>query len=345
MGTDIVRLLEAQHGAASVRQLRAAGVPRHTVDAAVRSGEVTRLRRDTLVLTSALDGAPPWERQHLLIRAVGHSLAPAVPGTEAPGALAVSHGSLLRLRSLPCFGDDGLVHLSRVGSGSGRRDRTLWVHSPVPEEFVTAVDGIRGVVPALAALQVAATHGTEAGVVALDGVLHAAEISDARSAHLQGRTPDRFAWRARQPGDAPGPARAEVDRQVRALVEEGFGRAPRVVSTVVAVADGRSESVGESRCRWAVHLLGLGPVTPQFTVRDGGHVVGVADLGLDEYPVLIEFDGKGKYRDGESLFAEKKREDHFRDLGYQVVRVTWSDLARPPVLRDRIQAAIARASR
>jgi very-short-patch-repair endonuclease len=59
--------------------------------------------------------------------------------------------------------------------------------------------------------------------------------------------------------------------------------------------------------------------------------------------VVLEFDGAGKYLDHADLLAEKDREDRIREMGYEVVRIRWSDLARPGLLRRRILAAIARA--
>lgn len=35
----------------------------------------------------------------------------------------------------------------------------------------------------------------------------------------------------------------------------------------------------------------------------------------------------------QALVAEKRREDRLRDLGFQVVRVTWAELDRP-ILRE-----------
>lgn len=216
------------------------------------------------------------------------------------------------------------------------------VHNPVPSDMVAEVEGIRTVLPVLAALQVAATHGLEAGVVALDGVLHAAEVADARRAHEEGRAPDPYGWRRRDPSSPAGPARAEVDRQIQGLLDRGFGKATSTVRKVVALADARSESTGESRARWALHLLGLGSVTPQFAVWDGRTLIGVADLKLDDHLVLVEFDGRTKYAGAGDLFAEKWREDRLRELGYQVVRITWEDLAQPQVIRQRVLAAISR---
>ena len=61
--------------------------------------------------------------------------------------------------------------------------------------------------------------------------------------------------------------------------------------------------------------------------------------------VLVEFDGRLKYSDRDSLFAEKQREDRIRSLGFEVVRITWSDLRDPARVRRLVDAAIARSRR
>lgn len=239
---------------------------------------------------------------------------------------AVSHESALAIHRLPYYGEDALIHLVRTDGGRGRRDGTVFVHRPVDDEWVQEIDGVRVVTPTFAALQVAATHGVEAGLVALDGVLHQAEKQDEREV-----------------GRREGPARAEVDRQISAALDAGFGRRIATVRLVVELADGRSESAGESRSRWLIHSLGLGPCTPQFKVWDGDVLVGRTDLKLDRWRVIVEFDGTSKYSALDDLMAEKDREDRIRDLGYEVVRLRWADLARPQLVRQRVLAAIARA--
>ena len=42
--------------------------------------------------------------------------------------------------------------------------------------------------------------------------------------------------------------------------------------------------------------------------------------------VILELDGKIKYSDKSILFAEKKREDQIRAMGYVVIRATWKDV-------------------
>jgi hypothetical protein len=42
-------------------------------------------------------------------------------------------------------------------------------------------------------------------------------------------------------------------------------------------------------------------------------------------------------------FAVTRREDAHRDAGYEVVRLTWSDLQDLELVRRKIEAAIARS--
>lgn len=330
MSTHIFSLLEAQGGVASCHQLIEVGHSRRTIEALVRRGELVRVRQDAVVLATVLRTATPWERQTLTARAVGASMAPA-PGPPTAGRAAgkeyaLSHESALMIHGLPHYGGDGMVHLVRTDGGRGRRDRTVWVHRPVENRWVVEVEGLRVVTPSLAALQVAATHGHEAGLVAVDGVLHRAEVQDHEEV-----------------GRRNGPAVATVRAEFGALIGTGFGPGTSTAALVAELGDGRSESAGESRSRWLVRTLGLGPCTPQFSVYDGPDPVGVADLKLDRWRVLIEFDGTGKYTGPDSLLAEKDREDRIRALGYEVVRLRWSDLARPHLVRQKLLAAIARA--
>jgi hypothetical protein len=123
----------------------------------------------------------------------------------------------------------------------------------------------------------------------------------------------------------------------------------------LALADGRWESGGETRLAHALHLMRVA-ATPQYEIRTPTFMA-VVDLLVAE-KVVIEFDGRIKY--GRSagqpdpfgrtlapqqvLWLEKQREDGIRELGYEVVRVTWSDLDDLVALAKRIAAAVQRAT-
>jgi hypothetical protein len=124
------------------------------------------------------------------------------------------------------------------------------------------------------------------------------------------------------------------------------------VRRLLTRCDGRAESPGETRLRHAVQIMGFA-VTPQVWVSDGTFRARV-DLMIDDGMVVLEFDGFMKYArptpsataaaPADIVAAEKLREDHLRDLGYEVVRVIWSELDDLPALRRRIQAARTRAA-
>lgn len=113
--------------------------------------------------------------------------------------------------------------------------------------------------------------------------------------------------------------------------------------TLLVHADGRHESPGETRLAAVLRQLGVA-ATPQVRLS-GDQWRYRVDFLLEGAPVVIEFDGKIKYGSGDDVFAEKVREDRIRSWGYEVVRVTWADLAHPERIARLIAQAIARSRR
>lgn len=168
--------------------------------------------------------------------------------------------------------------------------------------------------PATALVQMAIDNGVRAAVPAIDAALHAGVVSQAE---LASAAEVVTGW--------PGSSRTRC---------------------ALAWADGRSESVGESLTRVDLTAAGI-RTTPQVVIRDAeGAFVARCDLGVDGTRVLIEFDGKVKYTDGgaDALFAEKRREDRLRRLGYLVVRVVWADLITPGRLIALVREALSLAA-
>ncbi|WP_448642553.1 hypothetical protein [Geodermatophilus sp. URMC 63] len=117
----------------------------------------------------------------------------------------------------------------------------------------------------------------------------------------------------------------------------------------MSFADGRSESVGESRSRVLLHRLGVPPSALQHRVHTPeGLLLGRADSAWEAERVLGEFDGRVEYgrllepgqEPGDAVFAEKRREDAMRAEDRGVVRWTWHDLDRDAVLAERIGRAL-----
>ena len=136
--------------------------------------------------------------------------------------------------------------------------------------------------------------------------------------------------------------RAELEAAVE--VVQGWRHGSRAVSAL-SFSDGRRESVGESRCALAMMLAGL-DVEPQVEIRDRtGRFIGRVDFVVRGTNVIVEFDGRLKYASGDPsvLWAEKRREDELRRLGYVVVRITWADLERPGAVAAKVRSALAAA--
>ena len=124
----------------------------------------------------------------------------------------------------------------------------------------------------------------------------------------------------------------------------GWRHGSRALS-MISFVDPRHESVGESRCAVALALGGF-VLEPQVEVRDrSGTLVGRVDFLVTGTNVIVEFDGRMKYESGDPsiLWAEKKREDALRRLGYVVVRLTWADLERPGAALAKVRSALVAA--
>jgi hypothetical protein len=212
------------------------------------------------------------------------------------------------------------VHVTRPIVSGGHRRPTLHVHgAALREEDVTEVDGLPVTNAARTAADLARTVGLESAVVVLDHLLRE------RCTTLD----------------------AVADRLAASRAKHGAGRA----RTVVRLADGRSESPGESRSRVVLHRHGIAPTGLQHEVIGPNGRIGRVDF-VFEHRTVGEFDGMVKYHrlvpagstSSDVVVREKVREDALRDAGWSVVRWTWADLDRPHVLVERLRRAFARSS-
>ncbi len=230
--------------------------------------------------------------------------------------MALSHHTALADLGLPLHETDPqMVHLTgRSGGRLGRR-AGLWIHPSLAAPSFEKVGGVWRVRPAVAVVQTADVHGTDAGIVAADAALRSGA--------------------------------ADREELQRALGVARLGRGRGDADLVVRCADGLSESPGESLARLLFIALGL--PAPELQARvcaPEGLVVARVDFLFPEQRTIVEFDGAVKYEgaDGRAaLVREKRREDDLRALGYQVVRLTWSDLNQPHRVLDLLRAAFAHA--
>jgi hypothetical protein len=227
---------------------------------------------------------------------------------------AVSHLSAVALHGIPVLRSDlGKIHVCTIDEGRARSDDRLQVHSPIPRAVVGHVLDTPVVSVPVAVVQAAASTGLRAGAVAADAAL---------------------------------PRGLSREDLTTALAAARLGRGRRGAARVVALADGRSESPGESWTRLVMAEVGLPTPELQALIADEtGTVVARVDFLFRRERVVVEFDGAVKYgEDGAkgqlALVAEKRREDAIRRLGYVVVRLTWTDLRGPERVRALIRAAI-----
>ncbi|MGB3762595.1 MAG: type IV toxin-antitoxin system AbiEi family antitoxin domain-containing protein [Ornithinimicrobium sp.] len=274
------------------------------LQSAVRAGLLDRVCRGAYVDTAAARAADPEALHRLRLHAILRSQPQQLIASHTSGALAwgipVSYAYLDR------------VHVARTQArGTTRRYVHHTLHEGYSHAASTTAAGIPAVCAAVAVLGTAFVGGVKPGLVAADAALRERMTSrdelELWMAELE-RTPGMAAARA-----------------------------------AVAASSPSAESPGESLLRLILTNAGLA-VIPQFTVRDaGGCFVARVDFLLPELNLVVEFDGATKYADvatgPEALFAEKRREDDIRRLGYGVVRVIWSDLSEPQRILREIRSA------
>jgi hypothetical protein len=290
------------------RQLLAAGWTDHELRRQRRSGELVRVGRGAYL---PAPGAPPrFEVHHALLAAVRDERE-AADGVLSHVSAAVLHG--LSTWGLPL----DRIHRTRDRRTGGRVGEGVHVHAaPLAPHEVVQVDGLLVTSAARTVIDVARTAGLDAAVAVADSALHK---------HLT--DPDELARAARRCTGWPGAPKAR---------------------RVVALADGDSDSVGESRSRLAIQRAGLPEPVLQWKVAGNGRVY-EADFGWPELRTVGEFDGLFKYgrllkpgqEPADVVVAEKLREDEIRDLDLRVVRWIWAEIENFVPVAERLRRAFA----
>lgn len=282
----------------------------------VRRAELVHLQRGAYLEQSPA----PETRQRAIVAAT-------VAGLRLPGV--VSHGSAALLHGLPLFQVRlDRVHVIRQPPASGSGSSRVHLHvARLPAEETASKDGVLLTDVTRTVVDLARTLPFESAVVAADAAL------------------------------APGPdqRRTTPERLAKCLARMGSVPGTRAAARVLAFADGRSESVGESRSRVLFQRLGIPAPELQLPVLrpGGGSLVGRCDFGWEDVATLGEFDGRVKYgrllrpgqSAGDAVYEEKLREDELRDCGWQMARWTWAELDASGVIVDRLQRAFARGRR
>ena len=293
------------------RQLLAAGWTDHELRRQRRSGELVSLGRGAYL---PAPGTPPRHE-------VRHALLAAVRDEREAGDGVLSHVSAAVLLGLSTWGLPlDRIHRTRDRRTGGRVGTGVHVHAaPLASEEVVEVDGLFVTSPARTVIDIARTGGLDAAVAVADSALHK---------HLT--DPGELARAARRCTGWPGAPKAR---------------------RVVALADGDSDSVGESRSRLEIQRAGLPAPILQWKVEADGRAFEV-DFGWPELHTVGEFDGLFKYGrlvepgqdPADVVVAEKLREDEIRDLDLRVVRWIWPEIDHFAPVAERLRRAFAASS-
>jgi hypothetical protein len=267
---------------------------------ACRAGIIVRIRHGAYSLRDIWE-ARTREARHLVLSRLAYEFAKTSVVLSHVSA-AVIHGAPLWDLSL------GEVHLTRIDGKSGRREAGIIQHrGQLREGEVMLVDGRKVTSPTRTALDLTTIADLEHALPAMDHFLRTGRTT---KADLRGGAKAMAQWANTLGTDL-----------------------------VINFADGRRESLAESRT--AVLLIGTGKPSPEpnYEIRDRyGNVLWRVDFAWPELGVFLEFDGKVKYtkylKAGEdvtdAVLREKKREERICSrTGWRCIRLTWADLARP----------------
>ncbi len=298
MTQNLGQIIEANRGIFSRAQALDCGETDRTLAAAVRDGALVRLRRGFYTPADIYAAADTTSAKHVL-----HARAALA---AQRGNVALTGASAAALHGFDIYDTSlDLVHLLRLDKGPTRTEAGIVHHGSRRdiEAELGLYEGILASVPARAVWEVACRSSLEGGVVTADSALHQMpELQEALDAFH-----DCFAL---FPGSVKG-------------------------RTVIRLADGRSDSPGESVTRVQYYRHGIPTPDLQFDVFDDrGVLIGTADFYWEDCRHLGEFDGKMKYqkvlRPGESpsdcVFREKRREDAMRADSRGMSRFTWVDV-------------------
>jgi very-short-patch-repair endonuclease len=289
-------------------QLIDLGYGSRSIKSLLDSGSLVRLRYGCYLRASIWNAQSARVRSRQLIYAHAHGTR-----TTSTGAFVYSHTSAARLHRLYLWNVDDLIHiLQRVHPSSERHGKDVRCHTrPSSNHEVTMVGGLRTTSLERTVADCAMMLNYRQALVVMDHAL-----------------------------------RLGADRSFLQVMADSLDgrRGIRTFRRVLATADPRSESPGETLTRELILRLKIRPPEPQVEVtsRVGRHRL---DFAWKEEKVALEFDGKAKYFDfqptDEVLFQERLREKALTEEGWFFLRVEWKDLFNEAQFKNRVLRALA----
>jgi len=286
------------------------GAERWQQSGAVRRGELHRVRHGVYT------GAEGWKSSSARQRFVARARAAAL---SRPTGVVFSHVTAAVLLGLPLVGPlPPRLDILLVGAGGGRSERDIASHrSPdIPE--ITSLGDVAVTNLERTLVDVAASSSLVRSLPMIDHALRLG-LTDAGRLHSHARS------------RSPMRARSRVAR-------------------AIDLGDGRADNPGESVSRARILDAGFEAPDLQRAFPLPENRSAIVDFYWSSIDLIGEFDGLLKYSradgaaDTQTLWREKRREDHLRADHHRIVRWSWDDAwAGAPLERLLARAGVPRA--
>lgn len=290
-------------------ELTALGIGRRTIKRLTRAGALIPVRRGCYVRGTHWKGLDDTGKSRLRVLAYAHRTL-----TSSTGNHTFSHTSSARLRGLYLWKVDESIHLTLpfLPSSAGHAADVVRHTRALGPADVETLHGLRVTWLERTAIDCGLLLNYHQGLIVMDHALRLGADRGKMDAHC-----------------ATLPGRRGV---------AGLRR-------ILANADGRSESPGETLTRDLIRKLRLPLPEPQVVVPTP---IGRSrlDFAWPDRKVGLEFDGEGKYFDyrptAEVLFQERRREKALTEMGWTFLRIEWADLFKEQEFKARVLRALRR---
>lgn len=279
------------------------GLGKQAIDLLLNAHMLVRIRSGVYLPGDIADGLAPWEKDIVALH--GHDLA-------CRGKPVFVGASAARLWGLDVWRLGRSLHVLERGANrvNVRGPRIVCHNFGIEDHELATVRGLKTTSLERTVIDCLRTVGLTQGVVLADSALRRGADPDVLAATLDGVAGTR-----------------------------GTRRAARML----ALADGRSESVAEGRMRMLLEHWHLPAPVLQHEVVTARHRYRL-DMAWPEGGRALEVHGNGKYFQdvdtGEKLLRERKREAELAEAGIIVLNVWWEQLDDPD-LRSRVERHLA----